>query len=293
MTVHGAKGLEADIVFLPDTCSAPTGRNDERILWTEDRPPMPLWPVRMDEDCALSSAARAEARAARDREYRRLFYVATTRARDRLYICGWHRDGAPDGTWYSLAESALRAMPEAVEIDLPWGETGLRVATPQTDALPAAVSPVRAAAGEPPDWLWRAARAEPVPPRPLAPSPAAARPAARPPLGADDGTRFRRGRLIHRLLQTLPELPPAARDTAARRFLARPSLGLTEAEQDEIAAETMRVLSSPELAALFGPGALVEAPLAGVVGDQAIVGQVDRLLVSDAGVVVVDYKTNR
>nr|HET7859518.1 double-strand break repair helicase AddA [Caldimonas sp.] len=79
MTVHGAKGLEADIVFLPDTCSAPTGRNDQRILWSDGDTPMPFWPVRAAEDCVLSADLRGAARSAREREYRRLLYVATTR----------------------------------------------------------------------------------------------------------------------------------------------------------------------------------------------------------------------
>jgi ATP-dependent helicase/nuclease subunit A len=115
----------------------------------------------------------------------------------------------------------------------------------------------------------------------------------RSPLGDDDGRRFRRGRLVHRLLQTLPELAESGRDAAARRFLARSSLGLDDAAQDEIARETLRALTTPDCAALFGPDALVEAPLAGIVGDQAVVGQVDRLLVADDAIVVVDYKTNR
>jgi ATP-dependent helicase/nuclease subunit A len=115
----------------------------------------------------------------------------------------------------------------------------------------------------------------------------------RSPLGADDGRRFRRGRLVHRLLQTLPELAEDAREAAARRFLARPSLGLGTAERDEIAGETLRVLATPDFAELFGPDALVEAPLAGMAGDRAILGQLDRLLVADDAVVVVDYKTNR
>jgi ATP-dependent helicase/nuclease subunit A len=295
MTVHGAKGLEADIVFLPDTCSAPTGRTDQRILWSDGAAPMPLWPVRVAEDCALSADLRGAARTAREREYRRLFYVATTRARDRLYICGWHRDAAPDGTWYRLADTALRGMPAVAEIALPWGETGLRLATAQT-ARPAgeAAAPARAAAVPAPAWLHRAAPPEPAPPRPLAPSrPATAEPSVRSPLGADDGRRFRRGRLVHRLLQTLPDVAESAREAAARRYLARPSLALAPEEQDEIARETLRVLASPDTAALFGSDALAEVPLAGVVGAQAIMGQVDRLLIARDAVTVVDYKTNR
>ena len=95
MTVHGAKGLEANIVFLPDTCSAPDGRTDPKLLWTDERLPLPLWPIRTANDDAQSAAARQAGRLVRAREYRRLLYVAATRARDRLYVCGWQRKERP------------------------------------------------------------------------------------------------------------------------------------------------------------------------------------------------------
>ena len=130
---------------------------------------------------------------------------------------------------------------------------------------------------------------------PLSPSrafedeaPAATSPAQ----GAASG-RFRRGRLIHRLLQSLPERPPAERAPALARYLAERSLGLAEAEQAEIAAEVLSVLAMPELAPLFGPDARAEVPLVGVVGEQAIFGQVDRLAVTPEAVLLLDYKTNR
>ncbi|MBR0677133.1 double-strand break repair helicase AddA, partial [Roseomonas alkaliterrae] len=118
---------------------------------------------------------------------------------------------------------------------------------------------------------------------------------AAPPRPSDDprGLRFRRGRLVHALLQHLPEHPPAQREAMARRFLARPGHGLEEAEQAEVLAEVMALLAEPLLAAALGPGSLAEAPLAGRVGGRLIAGQVDRLLVAPDRVLVLDYKTNR
>ena len=296
MTVHGAKGLEADIVFLPDTCGAPTGRNDQRILWHDDVPPLPLWPVRAGDDCALSADARAEARAAREREYRGCSMSRPrARATGSTSAAGTAR-GRPTAPGTSLAESALRAMPGVAEITLPWGEAGLRLRDRPDRTAVRRRGMAAAHRGGDAARLAARARRRPSPRRRArsAPSrPVTAEPAVRSPLGDDDGHRFRRGRLVHRLLQTLPELPEAERDGAARRFLARASLGLAAAEQDEIARETLRVLTMTDCAALFGADALVEAPLAGIVGDQAIVGQVDRLLIADDGVTVVDYKTNR
>ncbi|MEO5336356.1 MAG: PD-(D/E)XK nuclease family protein, partial [Magnetospirillum sp. WYHS-4] len=134
----------------------------------------------------------------------------------------------------------------------------------------------------------------PTPPRPLAPSrPDEEEPPVRPPLEGDDDARFRRGRLVHRLLQTLPDLAPARRAGAARAYLARPVHRLPEGEQAALAAEVLAVLDHPDAAPLFGPGSRAEVPLVGLVGGRAISAQVDRLAIRDSEVLVVDYKTNR
>jgi ATP-dependent helicase/nuclease subunit A len=135
---------------------------------------------------------------------------------------------------------------------------------------------------------------EPAPPRPLVPSrPTDDEPPVISPLGADAGTRFQRGLLIHRLLQGLPHLPPEARAGAVRVYLARPVHGLARAAQGKIAAEALAVLENPGFAELFGPESLAEVPLTGVVSGQVVSGQIDRLLVADEAVTVIDYKTNR
>jgi ATP-dependent helicase/nuclease subunit A len=119
----------------------------------------------------------------------------------------------------------------------------------------------------------------------------------RSPLGADEGRRFKRGRLVHRLLQNLPDLAPDARAAAAERFLAGPAQDLTAEERAEIAAVTLAVLDEPAFSGLFGPGSRAEVPIVGLIetedGPQAVSGQVDRLVVGADSILVVDYKTNR
>jgi ATP-dependent helicase/nuclease subunit A len=145
-----------------------------------------------------------------------------------------------------------------------------------------------------PGWATEPAPAEPEPSRPLTPSrPEQAEPAVRSPLGADDGERFRRGLLLHRLFQTLPELEPGIRAAAAARFLAGPAHGLSPQAQAEIAAEALRVLAHPDFTPLFGPGSRAEVPVVGTVGNRVLSGQIDRLLVTATEVWIVDYKTNR
>jgi ATP-dependent helicase/nuclease subunit A len=112
-------------------------------------------------------------------------------------------------------------------------------------------------------------------------------------LGEDDGRRFRRGLLLHRLLQSLPELAPPARPAAARRYLGQAAAELPPDARSSLADEALAVLALPELAPLFGPGSRAEAPLVGRVGRQVVSGQVDRLAVLDDAVLLLDYKSNR
>jgi len=149
-----------------------------------------------------------------------------------------------------------------------------------------------------PPWYRALPRPEVLGARPLTPSrPAGAEPAVRTPVGPDDRLRFRRGLIIHRLLELLPELPRERRADACRRFLARPIHELDAAAQAEIADETERVLDDPVFAPLFGPGSRAEVRVAGEVagarGTMVLSGQVDRLVVTPAEVLVLDYKTNR
>jgi len=138
----------------------------------------------------------------------------------------------------------------------------------------------------------------PAPPRPLAPSrPSEAEPPVLSPRTDAGEDRYQRGRIVHRLLQALPDLPEGDRRAACERFLAGTSLDLAVAAQADIAGEVMAILKSPDFAPLFGPGSRAEVPVAGIVdgpdGPEAVSGQVDRLLVTPDSVTVLDYKTAR
>lgn len=312
LTVHGAKGLEAPIVILPDCCDLPQERNGEGLLWGEaSEPPrhptagpaqtVPrlYWPLRKENDTPLTASVRLARQEEQMAEYRRLLYVALTRARDRLYVCGYlnaktAEKGPPPQSWYTLIEAGLNRLSPIQTVPLPWGEDGRRYETfgdqrgktaPESEQKPSPPLPA---------WCRAPAPPEPSPPRPLSPSrPSRSDPPPLSPTAPDRIAGLARGRLIHRLLQTLPELPPDERKNAATRFLALPAHGLNGAQQAEIAREVLTVLQEPSFAAVFQPGAQVEAPLAGRLGERLVVGQVDRLIVNDDAILVVDYKTNR
>jgi len=296
MTVHGAKGLQANIVFLPDTCSAPDARLDARVLWSgDDEDAVPLWPGYRDNEESVCRALREESRERQMQEYRRLLYVAMTRACDRLYVCGWEtKRGRAEGCWYDLIAGTMKDT--AREVDLGFGEPALRLDDPQEaepDGKRAAAAP-EAPDSALPAWALRPAPNEPDPPRPLTPSrPDGEDPPVRSPLGEDSGARFKRGRLVHALLQTLPGLEPEKRRAAAEAYLARSVHGLDADTRRALAAETIDVIEDPEFAPLFGPGSHAEVPVVGQVNGRIISAQVDRLLVTADAVTVVDFKTNR
>jgi ATP-dependent helicase/nuclease subunit A len=303
MTVHGAKGLQAPLVILPDTTALPP--NEDRVVWTKTVPPLPVWVPHQDYGCAAATELQAEARRQRAEEHNRLLYVALTRAEDRLVVCGWeNRTEKPETCWYSLvargfARLATAAAPLPVRRD-PWpGE--LRVlAAPQTRAPEPAATVAAVSTPALPEWVRRPPPPEPPLPQPLVPSrpPGAefgSRPGAAMALSVRDfsGARFRRGRLIHALLQHLPTVDPRDRPDAMRRYLASPGHLLAPGEAAEIVAGVQAVLDHPDLAPLFGPHGRAEVPLTGVVAGRFVGGLVDRLVVLPGGVMVADFKSQR
>ena len=294
MTVHGAKGLEAPVVFLPDTCAIPDHRQNARVLGPKRDMPL-LYPGGADKEESVCAAARAAEKRRRDEEHRRLLYVAMTRAGDRLYICGYDgKKPRSEDCWYELVRQALEG--DMKEIALPDGSKAWRLANDQTvEPKPDRKTEMEEIAGALPEWARTAPRPEATAAVPLAPSrPAVEEPPALSPLaGGGDGSAIRRGRIIHRLLELLPPIEPDAREAAARKFLVRPLHGLDAESQDAIAREVLAILEQPGFAPLFAPGSRAEVPLAGRIGNFVIAGQVDRLVVTPSEVQIVDYKTNR
>ena len=307
MTVHGAKGLQAPVVFLADTCFPV--RSDDKLLWSprDGGPDLPVWAPDAGHQSALFQAARAAQTSRQEEEERRLLYVALTRAEDRLHLCGWGGERMPADCWYRQLETAMgQAGAEPYDFDGPsvcqdgWAGAGRRLAEPQI-AAPEAESPadaVEAVTAPPPEWLGRPPPREQEPPRPLSPSrPADVEPAPLSPVADGKALRFRRGLLIHRLLEALPGLDPARREAAGQRYLRSIAGDLDDAIRAALLAEVLAVLERPDFAAFFGPDARAEVPvtalLPGGQGGRVVSGQIDRLLVTEEQVLILDIKSNR
>lgn len=295
MTVHGAKGLEAPYVILADTTSGPLLRNDAGLLRAETPAGgrvLLLAPSKKTDTPAMG-ALRERAEALAMEEYRRLLYVALTRAESALVVCGadGRRQRRPD-CWYDLVRGALDG--EAVEVPaVGFPGTVRRWRGPQEETVVAPAAPP--AASTVPDEtrtlldaLLRPVGAE-TGLRPLAPS--QAMPAGGP--GAAAVEARRRGELMHRLLAGLALRVAGERASAGRRLLAVQAQDWEEAKREALLTEALATLELPGIAPLFAPDSRAEVPIVGEIAPGIIVsGRIDRMAVEPERVRLADFKTD-
>jgi ATP-dependent helicase/nuclease subunit A len=288
-------------VVLADACADPDrkgggfGRGIAEFALPGGGPTIPVLRPRKDELAEpLKSQVEAADRLDRE-EHWRLLYVALTRAEERLYVGGAlgaaDRSGPPQASWYAAVRAALDGLGRPWTDDALWGRScRLGEAELQTKA------DRRRAEAEIglPEWLLRAAPAEPRPPRPLTPSAAAEDDLPEPPPGAGARAATDRGKLLHALFERLPDVPEEQRAATADRWLER-SAGVGDAAlRSALVADACRIIADSRFAELFAPGAFAEAPIAAVLpGGHVVSGTVDRLLVTDERVLVADFKTGR
>ncbi len=264
MTVHAAKGLEARIVFLPDTCGAPSHHHDPDIFTLRAGPfggMAVAWSPRKVGDCAAVAAARNASRQATLDEYRRLLYVALTRAEERIYIAGFHGVNKPHPScWAAMIEATLGSGQQVEKAPAFWdaNESVLRFISAGATTRAEAIRAKGPVAAEPalPAWLWRRVERPVEPAAPIRPSNAlaAADRLNDPALTPARRDAMRIGALMHVLLQHLPDLPAEGRARAACAFLEARAAGLGAGARDGLVAAALAVIDAPELAALFRPG---------------------------------------
>jgi ATP-dependent helicase/nuclease subunit A len=292
MTVHGAKGLEAPLIVLADTTTIPDGAQTRLHELAEGE--TFVWAGRKNLESIPERAARDAAKAGREAEYRRLLYVALTRAADALIVCGAESNrGLDQGCWYRLVRDALEA--ELNETDTDYGKV-FRWRPPAEKAL----KPVPEAAEKPqklPEALERAAPAAKAGTQRIRPSDFDAPLVAESDAAEKSVARIdalRRGDLLHRLWQFLPEIPEGEREARAGNFLQSAASDLPEAERRKLSAEALALLANPVMAPLFGARSLPEVSFLSrePKRNSETGGRIDRLFEKDGEIILVDYKTD-
>ncbi len=286
MTVHGSKGLQAPIVFMPDTTSMPNNKSGN-IFWTDykDEPVM-LWSglsENLNEHCkSLKNDIKTKA----NDEYLRLLYVALTRAEDELYIAGCNDSkSVNDNCWYSVIKSGMESIAEKVDGSLILKSKQLSKVSNDNEIKLIEDEEVLL-----PGFVCEKVPEEPTPSVPLTPSMIEGDAPAKNSSIAKEA--ILKGKIIHKLLQYLPEVPLADREAKAKEFLNKYEQEIADSEIEKILASVFDVLNNESIKHIFQEGSKAEVPIVGIVGDFVVSGRIDRLLITDDEALVVDYKTN-
>ncbi|MEJ6396616.1 double-strand break repair helicase AddA [Yoonia sp. 208BN28-4] len=283
MTVHGAKGLEAPIVFLPDTAHRDNQAKAE-LFPAGDHV---VWKVNKTESPPALDVLRDDIIAAQARERMRLLYVAMTRAEKWLIVGAAGKIGDGDTSWYNIVADGMTTSGDVTVqsggMDIrrvthgDWdGSTQITV----TPAVPLKITPPVFAPviSVPPTSTVSPSgfQGEKV----IAGEHAS--------MSEDDA--MRRGTKIHLLLEHLPHIPPADRLDAGAKLLA----SLDEPGDEPLVDAVIALLDAPDLAHVFDPNALTEVGISAELPDgRRMHGTIDRLIVTDDRVTAIDYKTNR
>lgn len=301
LTVHGVKGLEAPVVFLAD--AARPRRRDAGMRALVN------WPVeaaapshfhlithRNDVD-ELGRALLAEQAAAREREDLNVLYVALTRAKQYLFVSGCEPARGSDRGWYGVIEARLRAAADRPDVRVQSAAEGATRAGNYYGGTDFGRAPPYSA---PPPTPAELPPLDPALTRPLAdgtgdgflrPSAGDADASLAPPIDREGAAR---GLALHRMLERLTRDEPRAR---IERTL-REELG-THLDAADFASwfrEACAVIDDARFRDWFDPRryqtAHNELPLLFRAGERDVYGIVDRVVIRDDEIAVLDYKTH-
>ncbi|HBN22828.1 MAG TPA: double-strand break repair helicase AddA [Holosporales bacterium] len=294
MTVHGAKGLQAPIVFLPDTTRIPN--QHPLLLWQKTQThSVPLWRMPVHLSCDKVTAVKEEAASQQLAEYYRLLYVALTRAEDELIIAGWETSReTSDLCWYHSVEPSLRQLGDQQENGAYCYEC------PQQRLIPlVAERAPKATITTYPEWLFQNPPSEIGEAEPLSPSVFVANKILKPseaplslsPLNENDPVLdpYKSGNYAHKLLEVLPTLPKDQWAAYAKRQAHHHDFPHFQ----DLFESVMTLLENPAFTDVFGSNSYAEISVSGEVGGQKFNGQIDRLIITDKTLTIIDFKSNQ
>ncbi|WP_323781658.1 double-strand break repair helicase AddA [Thalassovita sp.] len=290
MTVHGAKGLEAPIVILPDTAKRNVQLRDD-VLTDEGQV---MWRTASGQMPERMQAARDKRLSAEEAERDRLLYVAMTRAEKWLIVAAAGDLGKDGQSWYEKIGTAMERMGAQAQ-PFAFGD-GLRLCHGDWsgDAAPTPM-PAQSETVILPDWVQAPAPAPQTAPKTLSPSDLGGAKALPGEDNLDEDAAKLRGKQIHLLLEHLPEAPQSDWADLAARALGRDADAAVRGDIPALLAEATKVLTEPDLQPLFTADTLAEVPISATIeslNNQRIHGVIDRLIITEKSILAVDFKTN-
>lgn len=287
MTVHGSKGLQSPVVILPDTVRIADMKKKSEMLWDE----LFYFPLSAKDYDAKCQSIKQRDNDLQLEEYKRLLYVALTRAEDRLCVCGYRKKNAckPE-SWYEICRKSFGQLGHCDDKGIIHYETTQQIAPKEEKQKIAKDLSV-------PDFDWIKAKApiEGALAKPFAPSKPddEEEPALVSPIGEKGKNRYRRGLIIHKLLQFLPDVKNSDKGGVIEEFLLKNAPDFNEFERKRIKSEVLKLLNDEKFGSLFGANSKAEIPIMGVFEGKIVSAVVDRLVVEKEQVLIIDFKTNR
>jgi ATP-dependent helicase/nuclease subunit A len=266
MSVHAAKGLEANIVILPDATYLATGDQQLRLLKTGETsrfPSLPLWNLGgLPKNDELQVWIDEDQR--RNREERnRLLYVAMTRARNELYITGSSSGRSlPEHCWWTRLELSLgEAFQNEPTLVKPYGGVATGASLSQEESLPT--------------WML-----EPIPQSERQPKPAVTHKVL------VDSEAVRHGTALHLLMQKLVDMKREARG------LASIEIGkLLQLHADDV-EKILALFARPDLEAFWSYQGRSEVDIwSPDAKSETGTYRIDRLVLGDTETLILDYKS--
>jgi ATP-dependent helicase/nuclease subunit A len=286
MTVHSAKGLQAPVVILADPMDIP--ENNELLYWLDD---IPVWPAKqslLNQECTLLKQQYLKQQLD---EYYRLLYVALTRAEDELIICGYEKLSVlSSNSWYQLLWQKL------------YTDSSLKMFECLGDMeIEAFTSPYYIKLGAQhmfyPLSTENTSQATLLPSFLEEPFIEAAHKYFKPTesIETSDENFFLKGQVMHRLLEFLPSIPQDYHRSLAASLLQSLSLPTLEVGLDN---KALTILNDKNFDFIFyNKNSIAEVNIAGyleILGETFFVsGKIDRLILEENEVIIIDYKTNK
>lgn len=313
LTVHASKGLEAPYVILADSGDLPPLPSSPIILWREEDGPL-LCPTKENRPSFIENLLEKE-REKNLEEYRRLLYVALTRAKDHLIICGTQGNLEVSSTsWYGLLRKSLQDLGTPHRFSfLPhtpysWEGEGLLYEQNPLEGM-STFSPTfsKQNSSSIPLWLSQKAPQDFSLIKTISPSHLEEEDTKKNlySLSASALLAKERGLLLHSLLYDLPLIPPTKYEKVIpeliRLFWQTRDLLPEEIEKhkdnisDICIKKALSLLQNPAISFIFGPLSKGEVAIGGLYKDAFISGRIDRLIIDpdQQTIWIIEFKSDK
>ena len=302
MTIHGAKGLEAPIVFLPDTAH---GANSifgsgprQNIIWHQNEILIAKF-SKKEQNQFLKEILKEKSEEIYD-EYLRLLYVAMTRAENELYICGFNDQNISENSWYNLAKKAIfsKAIKEDfIDADLGLNDEKLVFADKpdesdqNLDDLSFKKEEIEKNEDQLPDFLSK--KITNIPKEEI----------TYPSKIYENFDNFKDnleknkksaniGKITHKILEFLPNLAKNSEESLeiAKKYLKKQDIN--DKNQQIILKNIQNIIKNPDFDFLFSKNGQSEVAISANIDGKIISGQIDRLIIDQNQIIIIDYKAN-